>query len=152
MKKIKIFLVLALIVGVFNSCSKSSIETKANYSDADILLNQVKQDTNFIKYMITIDKFAQMAVNNAIQHPRPDGARVEDSMFMRNKTVPLKEKFEKMNYDGYSVTMQMIQENYNNYTNLKKRYPLWSTLNDVEKAKFLKLANEYYIKNIKTIK
>ncbi len=152
MKKNKGFLVSITLIGFLYSCSKSTLETKANYSDADVLLNQVKNDTNFIKFMIASGRLAQMAIANARLHPRSAGSRAEDSAYMRNKTIPLKEKFEKMGDDGYDETMQIFQANYQNYMNLKKLYPLWGTLNETEQVKFTEIAHQYYLRNIKKIK
>jgi hypothetical protein len=152
MKKIRGFLVLITIIGFLYSCSKHTLETKASFSDADVLLSQVKHDTNYIKFMIGVGKLSQMAIENARQHPRPEGSRAEDSVYMRSKTIPLKEKFEKMNYDGYDLTMQIIKENYESYMNLAKRYPLWGKLTVAEQEKYTIISDQYYRKHIKTIK
>jgi hypothetical protein len=140
------------MTGVLFACSKSSLDTKASYSDADVLLSQVKNDAHFIQYMTLTDRFAQITITNAKQHPRPIEYRKEDSIFMRSNTISLKEKYDKMGYDGYDEIMQMTKDNYENHLQLKKKYPLWGNLNEREQIKFTRIANQYYQKNIKSKK
>ncbi len=149
MRTSKLSLFFLIILGFNLGCSKSTYEPKVNLSPADILFNQVKNDTDFIRFMASIDKSSHRAMQNAKLHPRPLSDKREDSLFMSSKTITLQEKYKKMRYDGYEDAIRSIKEDYENYLVLAKKYKLWGNLDETEQKKFITISNQYYSRLLK---
>ncbi len=137
------------ILFLLGSCNKGIVEAKSAVTDADILFDRVKSDSVFLAFYGTVQQLTNIAISNAKNFPRDLNTRKEDSLFMRNSNISLKEKFEKMGYKGQEEVQSLTLKSIEYQSDLANRFPIWLKLNDVERKKFFSICAKYFSKNKK---
>jgi hypothetical protein len=140
LKQLVPFLFLLTLI----SCNKKLTESDNVLTPADVLFNQVKDDNDFLDYLNISYQTAQIFIGNAKKNSTQKDQVQRDSSYMADKTISLKEKFAKMQYDNYDEIVSLRQKQYNAYSNLQKKYPLWGKLSEAENKKFSSISVKYH--------
>jgi hypothetical protein len=122
--------------------------TNTTYSQCnkcDSLFNQIKDDKLFTSSIAISESIINIYKENAIRAPRSENMREQDSIYMRDSTISIEEKYATMNYKGLKVIRELNQQAMEIEAKLEELYPLSKELTDSEYQIFTKMATEYYM-------
>lgn len=137
MKKFARYLIPLLFISLVNK----------GYSQCDrctTLMQQVKEDKLFLSFLAVNESIVNVYAENAKNAPRSENMREQDSIYMRDSTVSIEQKFEAMNYKGLKVIRELSLQASEMLAKLEDRYPLLKELTDDEHKVFIKMSIEYY--------
>ena len=136
----KLFIRTLLIV-LFFSVSNQSYSQCSNCS---VLFEQIKQDKLYISFLAINESIVNLYAENAKNAPRSENVRERDSIFMRDSTISIQEKYAAMNYKGLKVITDLNRQAMESLAKLEEIYPLLKGLTDEQFAIFIRMSTEYY--------
>lgn len=135
---------LSVLVIKFIFFTLSANFCNAQCDSCSSLLEQMKNDKDFISFMATNEAIVNAYVENAKNSPRPNELRTEDSLYMRDTLISIEEKFDRMGYKGLKIIKDLNLQAMELLSKLEISYPLLKDLREEEYPIFFKLATEYY--------
>ncbi len=128
-----IFLILSLSSKCFGQCERCTT-----------LFEQMKDDKLFTSFIAINESIVNLYIDNANKAPRSINLREQDSLYMRDTSITIEEKYDTLNYKGLKVIKELNQQAIETLGKLEDTYPLLKDLTDDEYKIFIKMATEYY--------
>ena len=136
----KLFIRTLLIV-LFFSVSNQSYSQCSNCS---VLFEQIKHDKRYISFLAINDSIVKLYRENAKNAARSEEMRERDSIFMRDSSISIKEKYAAMNYKGLKEITDLNRQAIETLAKLEEMYPLLKELTDDQFKIFIRMSTEYY--------
>jgi len=136
----KLFIRTVLIVIFFSVNHKGYSQC----SECSVLFEQIKQDKLYISFLAINESIVNLYAENAKNAPRSENVRERDSIFMRDSTISIQEKYAAMNYKGLKVITDLNRQAMESLAKLEEIYPLLKGLTDEQFAIFIRMSTEYY--------
>ena len=137
MKLLAVPLIFILTISVGNKCFSQC-------DRCDTLFEQIKGDKLFISFLATNESIVNLYSENAINSPRSGNLHEQDSIYMRDSSISIQEKFDSMGYKGLKVIQQLNRQSIETLAKLEEIYPLLKDLAEDEYPIFIKRSTEYY--------
>lgn len=136
----KLFIRTVLIVIFFSVNHKGYSQC----NECSVLFEQIKQDKLYISFLAINESIVSLYAENAKNAPRSENVRERDSIFMRDSTISIQEKYAAMNYKGLKVITDLNRQAMESLAKLEEIYPLLKGLTDEQFAIFIRMSTEYY--------
>jgi hypothetical protein len=104
----------------------------------------MKDDKLFTSFIAINESIVNLYIDNANKAPRSINLREQDSLYMRDTSITIEEKYDTLNYKGLKVIKELNQQAIETLGKLEDTYPLLKDLTDDEYKIFIKMATEYY--------
>ena len=136
----KLFIRTLLIVVFFAANHKGYSQC----NECSVLFEQIKEDKLFISFMAINESIVNLYTENAKSAPRSENVWERDSVYMRDSTISIQEKYNTMNYKGLKVITDLNRQAMETLAKLEEIYPLLKELTDDQFKIFIRMSTEYY--------
>lgn len=139
----KIFLALLCFLAILSVACNKNMTKATELSKPDQLMEQVKNDPQFLDYLNSINASMKIIHTNALK------GKASDSIVLKDKTKTLEQKFSELKLTGLDSIYRNIEISKQLFASISKKYPLILILNKEEMNVFFKKAHAHFYK-IKT--